>query len=98
MPTRHLIGLAVGSGFDAAEAAAVRIDGAGLAMTARVEATVRLPMPAEPRDAGRHLMRQPDPWPADLGRRLGETLAAAARESAARAGLDLRSVLAAGLL
>ena len=42
MPTRLLIGLAVGSGFEVATAVAVRADGVGLGMTPRVTAEGRL--------------------------------------------------------
>ncbi len=98
MPSRTLIGLAVGSGFEAAGAAAVRADGAGTGTTARVLASARVSLSAELRDAGRHLLRQADPWPTDFARGLGHELVAAARKTAAGAGLDLRDVLAAGLL
>jgi anhydro-N-acetylmuramic acid kinase len=98
MTPRTLIGLAIGSGFEAAAAAAVRSEGAGPGMAARVLATVRTPIPAEVRDAGRHLLRQADPWPTDFARGLGEVLALAARQAAERAGTDLRDSLAAGLL
>jgi anhydro-N-acetylmuramic acid kinase len=93
-----LIGLAVGSGFEAADAAVVRADGAGPGMSVRMAGTARVPLSAELRDAGRHLLRQADPWPTDFARRLGGELATAARKAAAAAGCDLRDVLAAGLL
>ncbi len=98
MPSRLLIGLAIGSGFEAADAVAVRVEGAGLGMQPRVEATARVTLPAELREAGRALVRRPDPWPTGFAHGLGEALALAARQAAARTGHDLRSALAAGLL
>jgi anhydro-N-acetylmuramic acid kinase len=88
MPTRTLIGLAIGSGFEAADAAAIRVEGVGLGMSPRVLATARVMLPAELRG-----VRQ-----ADRARDLGESLAVAARQTADRLGLNWRDVLALGLL
>jgi anhydro-N-acetylmuramic acid kinase len=84
-PTRLLIGLSVGSARDAADAALVRAAGLGLGMTPRVELAVRPPILP-------HARHTPDP------RGLGDALAAAARHLATKAGVDLRNVLAIGLL
>ncbi len=94
MPSRLLIGLSVGSGFEAADAAAVRVEGAGPGLAARVVGTARVSLGAEVRDAGRHLLRQADPWPTGFARTLAAELAMAAR----KAGGDLRDALCAGLL
>jgi anhydro-N-acetylmuramic acid kinase len=47
MPTRTLIGLATGSGFEAADAAAIRVEGVGLTLSPRVLAAARVPLRAE---------------------------------------------------
>jgi anhydro-N-acetylmuramic acid kinase len=98
MPSRQLIGLSVGSGFEAADAAVVRVEGTGIGMTARVAGTSRVALGAEVRDAGRHLLRQADPWPTGFARELAAELAMAARKAVGAAGGDLRDVLCAGLL
>ena len=98
MPTRLLIGLSVGSGFEAADAAVVRAEGSGPGLTARVVGTARVTLGAGPRDAGRHLLRQADPWPTGFARDLAAELAMAARKAVAAAGGDLRDGLCAGLL
>src|SRR5688500_3229383 len=84
-PTRLLIGLSVGSARDAVDAALVRAAGLGLGMTPRVALAVRQPVLP-------HVRRAADP------RGLGDALAAATRHLATEAGIDLRNVLAVGLL
>jgi len=83
-PARILIGLAVGPGRDAVDAALLRIAGTGLTMTPRVEFAVHHPLPSDARSAA-------DP------RGLGDALAVAVRHLASKAGIDLRDVLAVGL-
>ena len=98
MPFRVLIGLSVGSGVEAADATVVHTDGTGPALSARVAGTARVSLGAELRDAGRHLLRQADPWPTGLARELAAELAMAARKAVGTAGGDLRDVLCAGFL
>jgi anhydro-N-acetylmuramic acid kinase len=93
--TRSLIGLSVGSGFEAADAALVRAAGVGLTLSPVVAAAARSPLPGELRDAARKAARVGDPWPADFDRRLADSLVMAARQAA---GADLRAVVAVGLL
>lgn len=81
-PHRTLIGLAVGSGGDAADAVAVRADGVGLGLTATVAGSARVPVPPPVGDA----------------RRVGDALAQAARQAAFAANLDFRSAQVAGFL
>ena len=85
VPPRLLIGLAVGAGRDAVDAALVRTAGLGFGMTPRVEVALRHPLLPHVRSS-----------PADL-RGLGDALAAAARHLVGKAGIDLRTVLAIGL-
>jgi anhydro-N-acetylmuramic acid kinase len=98
MPSRLLIGLSIGSGFEAADAATVRAEGVGPGLAARVAGTSRVSLGAELRDAGRHLLRQADPWPTAFARDLAAELAMATRKAMGATGSDLRDVLCAGLL
>jgi anhydro-N-acetylmuramic acid kinase len=83
--TRLLIGLSLGSAREAVDAALVRAGGIGLAMMPRVELAVRPPI-------------LPHVWSAADPRGLGDAFATAARHLATKAGLDLRNILAIGLL
>jgi anhydro-N-acetylmuramic acid kinase len=97
-PSRALIGLSVGSGFEAADAALVRVVGIGLAMTPTAAATARVPLPSDLRDAARRASRAGEPYPIDADRRFADALAVAARQVTATAGWDIRAVAAVGLL
>lgn len=92
---RTLIGLAIGSGFEAADAVVVRLRGVGWGIAAEVAAAARVPLPPEARLAGRGLLRSPDRPPTDFAKALGEALVRAANRAA---GSELRSSLAVGYL
>ena len=81
-PTRLLIGLSVGSGFEAADAVAVRAEGTGLGLVPRPGPAVRVPFPLENRDAGRRLTRHAEPWSAGFANAVGDVLTMAARQAA----------------
>ncbi len=83
MTPRTLIGLAIGSGLEAADAVAVRAEGVGLSLTPRVVGSARVPIP---------------PGSSDSVRRAGDALVQAARQAAFVANLDFRSAQVAGLL
>ena len=93
--SRLLVGLSVGSGFEAADAALVRVAGIGLTMTPLVAATARTPFPSDLRDTARTADRTGGPWPPDFDRKLSDILVIAARQAA---GADLRAITAVGLM
>lgn len=83
MTPRTLIGLAIGSGLEAADAVALRADGVGLGITAKCVGSARVPVPG---------------GTSDPTRRIGDALVQAARQAAFVANLDFRSAQVAGLL
>lgn len=89
MTQRLLLGLALGSGREGIDAALVRITGTGLAAVPTVERFARTPLLPLLRDAVRRDAYSP--------RELGDAFTQAARQIITRNGLDLRSVLLAGL-
>ncbi|MFO0799343.1 MAG: anhydro-N-acetylmuramic acid kinase [Gemmataceae bacterium] len=91
---RVLVGLAVGSGLEGADAAVVRGPGVGLALTPAVPKAVRVLFPPAARD---QLRPGASPTP-DLVRNVADTLAHAARTVLLQAGVSTRDAFAAGLL
>jgi anhydro-N-acetylmuramic acid kinase len=91
-PSRLLVGLAVGSGLEGVDAAAVRVAGVGLSARPLVERHARTAFLPHVRDA---LRRPPTER---LPRDVGDALATAARQAVAAVGADLRDVFAAGLI
>jgi anhydro-N-acetylmuramic acid kinase len=89
MTQRLLLGLALGSGREGIDAVLVRVAGNGLAAVAAVERHARHPLPPLLRDT----LRRGDAVP----RELADAFAAAARQIAAKGGIELRTVLLAGL-
>jgi anhydro-N-acetylmuramic acid kinase len=89
MSQRLLLGLALGSGREGIDAVLVRGTGAGLATTPVVERHYRAPL----LPALRESLRRGEPAP----RELADAFATAARQLLGKSGLDLRSVLLAGL-
>lgn len=98
MSHRTLIGLAVGSGFEAADAAVVRVGGIGLGMSPTVVGTARIVLSKDLGEAARTACRSGEAWPTDASRLIGESLTQAARQSSLAANTDPRSALAVGLL
>jgi len=92
--SRVLVGLAVGSGLEGADAAVVRGPGVGLALTPAVPKAVRVLFPPAARD---QMRPGATPTP-DLVRNVADTLAHAARSVLVQAGLSARDAFAAGLL
>jgi anhydro-N-acetylmuramic acid kinase len=92
--SRVLVGLAVGSGLEGADAAVVRGPGVGLALTPAVPKALRVLFPPAARD---QLRPGATPTP-DLVRNVADTLAHAARTVLVQAGLAARDAFAAGLL
>lgn len=95
---RTLVGLAVRSGWESADAAVVQIEGSGLELLPRVIATAQVPFPADARERWQRFSRQIDPFPTDLTSLLIQSLTMAARQATHRVGIELRSVLAMGLI
>ena len=91
--SRHLLGLSVGSGLEAADAAIVLADAVGLDLSPRVTASARVAFPPSMRDAIRAATGSPE-----LTRHIAETLVHAARQVFTRAGLSPRDTFVAGLL
>ena len=89
MSHRLLLGLALGSGREGIDAVLVRGGGAGLASEFTIERHVRYPLLPALRDT----LRRGEPAP----RELADALTTAARQLVAKAGVELRSVLVAGL-
>src|SRR6185295_9766526 len=73
MMSRHLLGLSVGSGLEAADAVIVRADAVGLELAPKLIASARVAFPPSVRDAIRASMSSPE-----LTRRFAETLVHAA--------------------
>ena len=99
MAPRFLIGLASGSSADGVDAALLEIEGVGLDIRARLLHALHQPYGQELRD---HILRVSGPGPCDarqvalLHRLLGETFAAAARQTADRASFSLARLQALG--
>jgi anhydro-N-acetylmuramic acid kinase len=96
---RALIGLAVGSGLEGVDAAAIRADGIGLDLTPAVLAAVRVAFPPSLRD----IIRAATPgsgFPVgnEFVRNVAETTIHAARQVMTRSGVSPRDAFAAGLL
>jgi anhydro-N-acetylmuramic acid kinase len=89
MSQRLLLGLALGSGREGIDAVLVRVAGDGLAAAPAVERHVRHPLPPLVRDA----LRRGESAPRDLA----DAFTTAARQIAAKGGIELRAVLLAGL-
>lgn len=89
MTHRLLLGLALGSGREGIDTVLVRVSGVGLAAVPTVERHARTPLLPMVRDT----LRRGEPAP----RELGEAFASAARQIIAKSGVELRSVLLAGL-
>lgn len=89
MSQRLLLGLALGSGREGIDAALVRVAGTGLAAVPSVERHARIPLLPTLRDS----LRRGEPSP----RELGDACTTAARQLVSKNGLELRSVLLAGL-
>lgn len=89
MTQRLLLGLALGSGREGIDAVLVRVAGDGLAAAPTVERHARFPLPPLLRDA----LRRGESTP----RELADAFAAAARQIAAKGGIELRAVLLAGV-
>jgi anhydro-N-acetylmuramic acid kinase len=92
--SRALVGLAVGSGLEGADAAVVRGPGVGLALAPAVAKAVRVLFPPAARD---QLRPGATPTP-ELVRNVADTLVHAAPTVVLPAGLPAREVFAAGLL
>lgn len=96
---RTLIGLAIGSGLEGVDAAAVRTEGIGLDLAPAVLASLRVAFPLSVRDAFRDMAAGPNtPVAHDLVRNIAETAVHAVRQVLTRAGLSARDTFAAGLL
>jgi anhydro-N-acetylmuramic acid kinase len=99
MTTRWVIGLASGSSADGVEAALVELEGIGMALRARPLCTLRQ---TYSHDLTELLLRVSGPNPCEtrqvglLHRLLGETFAAAARQTADRASFSLQKVTCIG--
>jgi anhydro-N-acetylmuramic acid kinase len=96
---RTLIGLAVGSGLEGVDAAAVQVEGVGLDLTPTLLASVRVAFPPSAVEVIR--AAQPGsclPASADLVRNVAETAVHAARQVLSRAGVSIRDAFALGLL
>ncbi|MCZ2342897.1 MAG: anhydro-N-acetylmuramic acid kinase [Bacteroidales bacterium] len=98
MNSRAIIGLSIGSGFEAADAVLVQAAGIGLGLTPTITGTARIPFSQETSQAARAAFRLGEKWPAELNQTLGETVAQAARQAATSARCDFRSVQCIGLL
>jgi anhydro-N-acetylmuramic acid kinase len=100
MGTRHVIGLASGSGGDGADAALVELEGSGLDLRARVAHACRQPFGPELSALAREACEAAAPvgvrQAALLHRLLGETFAAAARAVADQASFSLQKILCIG--
>lgn len=89
MSQRLLLGLALGSEREGIDAALVRVAGTGLAAVPSVERHARTPLLPTLRDS----LRRGEPSP----RELGDAFTSAARQLVSKNGLELRSILLAGL-
>jgi anhydro-N-acetylmuramic acid kinase len=96
---RTLIGLAIGSGLEGVDAAAIRAEGIGLELNPTVAASLRVAFPLSVRDAIRDVATGPHlPVANDVVRNVAETAVHAARQVLTRSGASLRDTFAAGLL
>ena len=96
MPSRTLLGLSVGTGFDSVNAVVAHLTGIGLTISATLTNAVRVPIPGELRDRGRRFLHDGTGWNAASDRTLADTLVFAARKAVTEAHIDPRRVLAAG--
>lgn len=96
---RTLIGLAVGSGLEGVDAAAIRAEGIGLGIKPSLMASLRVAFPPSVRDAIREVAPGSH-FPVSTGfvRNIAETAVHAARQVLTKSGVSFRDTFAAGLL
>jgi anhydro-N-acetylmuramic acid kinase len=95
MTTRSILGLSVGSGQEAVEAALVRIEGVGLTLSCHVLSVARAALPKELRTTARKSISASESLPPQHQQELADILGHAARQAA---GGATRSIWAMGLL
>jgi anhydro-N-acetylmuramic acid kinase len=93
---RTFIGLSVGSGMEGVDAVAVRVEGLGLGLTARVVPTARVAFPPAVRDALR--AGCPGSLAPEFARGIADTVVYSARQALSRAAVAPRDTFAAGFL
>jgi anhydro-N-acetylmuramic acid kinase len=101
MPSRIVIGVAIGSGLEGPDVALVRLSGIGLDIAPRIEKSKRVPFPAAIREVFRPSSDSQSAGlisPAELTRFIADSLVHAIRSAIIETGHSPRDVFAVGLL
>lgn len=101
MPSRIVIGAAIGSGLEGPDVAVVRLSGIGLDIVPRTEKSKRVPFPATIREVLRPTPETHSTTPitsAELSRQVADAIVHAVRSASLEAGLSPRDIFAVGLL
>ena len=101
MPSRIVIGVAIGSGLEGPDVAVIRLSGIGLELVPRIEKSKRVAFPATVRDA-LHSFLEPHstgttPF-AESSRQIAESIVHAIRSASIEAGFSPRDIFAVGFL